>query len=301
MNSVERCARAAGFCRAVIRRLRIAALGTGVVVLTSAQTVSAQLPAASMQQTARGFATTSDVTMRLYVPAGRVRVSTWARDSVHVRGTLSANAEMFGGGSRTHIKFGIETRVRGDTILPTADWDVTVPAGARLWLKMIDGDMHVKGVTGELELYAVRGAIVVEGVSGVTSVESIDAPVTISAARGDVRVRGSRGRVALHDVQGTLSVATVSGPVSLTRVAADGRVETIGGTIDLVGGSLVGAMLELQSHSGAISLTLDAQQIPVLDLSSRAGPVLGEKLIGHAKHGQVMARSFKGRITVRTR
>lgn len=252
-------------------------------------------------QVSRGYSTTPDVTMRLYVPAGRVRVSAWTRDSVHVRGTLSRNADMFGGGSRTHIKFGIETKIRGDTVLPYADWDVTVPAGSRLWLKMIDGNMHIGGITGELELYAVRGAIVVEGVTGVTSVESIDAPVTVKGARGDVRVRGSRGRVSLEDVRGTLSVATVSGPVSLSRIEAEGRVETIGGAIDYAGGSLVGALMELQTHSGAISLTLEPQRIPVLDLSSRAGPVLGEQLIGHAKHGQLMARSFKGRITVRTR
>jgi hypothetical protein len=288
------------FAHALVVGRRVGVL-CAIIASVASQTLGAQARDAAAQQISRGFATSADVTMRLYVPAGRVRVTTWARDSVHVRGTLSKNADMFGGGSRTHIKFGIETRARGDTILPYADWDVTVPAGSRLWLKMIDGDMHVAGVSGELELYAVRGAIVVEGVRGVTSVESIDAPVTVRDARGDVRVRGSRGRVALQDVQGTLSVATVSGPVSLTRVAAEGRVETIGGAIDVTGGSLVGAMMELQSHSGAISLSLDAKQVPVLDLSSRAGPILGDQLIGHAKHGQLMARSFKGRITVRAR
>lgn len=286
---------------AVLRRALPCLVWATIAVVDGTRVLSAQPRASTSQQISRGYSTTSDVTMRLYVPAGRVRVNTWARDSVHVRGTLSQNAEMFGGGSRTHIKFGIETRVRGDTILPYADWDVTVPRGSRLWLKMIDGNMNIEGVSGELELYAVRGAIVVADVSGVTSVESIDAPVTVRSARGDVRVRGSRGRVVLEDVQGTVSVATVSGPVSLSRVAAEGRVETIGGAINLTGGSLVGAMMELQSHSGAISLSLDAKQIPVLDLSSRAGPVLGEQLIGTAKHGQVMARSFKGRITVRTR
>ena len=84
-------------------------------------------------------------------------------------------------------------------------------------------------------------------------------------------------------------------------VTADGRVETIGGAISLTGSAMSGSILELQSHAGAIDLSLDPRRSPLLDLSSRAGPVLGDKLTGAATNGQLVARSFKGRITVRAR
>jgi len=262
-------------------------------------------PSATRAQTAvattRGFRATSDVTMRIYVPSGRIRLSVWSRDSIDVKGTIAASSQMFGGGSRTHVKFGVEPRVSGDSALPRADWEVSVPRGARVWVKMIDGRIEASGVTGELELYTVRGEISVRDVAGVTSIESIDAPVRVLRARGDLRVRGSRGAVELDDVRGTMSVATVSGPVTMTAVTADGRVETIGGAISLTGSSMSGATLEMQSHAGAIDLSLDARRSPLLDLSSRAGPVLGDKLTGAATNGQVVARSFKGRITVRAR
>ena len=262
------------------------------------------LPAIGAQTTlvtTRGFRSTSDVTMRIYVPSGRIRLSVWSRDSIHVRGTIAASSQMFGGGSRTHVKFGVEPRVSGDSTLPRADWEVSVPRGARVWVKMIDGRIDAAGVSGELELYTVRGEISVRDVGGVTSIESIDAPVSVLRSRGDLRVRGSRGAVVLNDVRGTMSVATVSGPVTMTAVTTDGRVETIGGAISLTGSSMSGSILELQSHAGAIDLSLDARRSPLLDLSSRAGPVLGDKLTGAATNGQLVARSFKGRITVRAR
>lgn len=270
-----------------------AVLALGVTQLLQAPATAAQQPAM------RGFPATADVTMRIYVPAGRIRVGVWNRDSIHVAGTVGASATMFGGGNRSHVKLGVEPKITGDATLPTADWVVTIPRGARVWIKMIDGAVSVTGTAGELEVYNVRGDVVVRDVSGVTSIESIDAPVTVSGARGDVRVRGGAGAVRMDDVRGTLSVATVSGTVTLTQLLASGRIETIGGAIALTTGSLAKEAIELQTHSGNIALTLDAARTPRLQLSSRAGPILGDKLTGSDAFGLIDARSFKGRIMLK--
>ena len=246
-----------------------------------------------------GLPATADAALRIYVPAGRLVVRTWTRDSIAVTGTVGTNASFFGGGDRGHVKFGVEPVRASDATLPTANFEITVPRGARVWVKMIDGDVSVTGTTAELEVYAVRGRIVARDVSGVTSLESIDAPVEVTSARGDLRVRGSKGAVTLDDVSGTVSVATISGPVSLTRFRADGRVETIGGDVHYTGGALPGALLDVQTHGGAISLTLDAARAPQLDAATRAGAVGGETVRGSAANGRIIARSFKGAITVR--
>ncbi|MCU0617170.1 MAG: DUF4097 family beta strand repeat-containing protein [Gemmatimonadaceae bacterium] len=253
------------------------------------------VPFPSEQPVVRGLAASADVTMRLYVPAGDVTVETWDRDSVHLAGQLGANASVFGGGTRTHIKLGIEARSNADSTLPRASLRVRVPRGARLWIKMIDGQLLVSGTRAELEAYTVRGAITVRDVAGITSVESIDAPVIIAGATGDLRVRGSRGRVSLTDVTATMSVSTVSGEVTLTRTAADGRVETIGGRI-AVDGVAAGGTLELQSHNGAIEVQVPATRIPMLTLTSRSGTVTGAALRGNTAHGTIIARSFKGDV-----
>jgi hypothetical protein len=249
-------------------------------------------------RTVRGYHVTADVTMRIYVPAGRLRLVTWNRDSVDVTGTTSARTTVFGGGSNTHVKFGVEPATPGDTVLPRVDWTVTVPRAARVWVKMIDGSIETTGTTGELELYTVRGQITVQQAAGVTSIESIDAPVTVRGARGDLRIRGGAGLTTISDVRGTMSVATVSGAVTLDSVVADARIETIGGAVTMRGGSLAGNAIDIQTHAGAIMLHLDPASAPRLDLSSRAGQVLGDRITGSDKQGQITARSFKGRITV---
>ena len=288
--------------RVVIRGVVVAVasviVGAGASRHLAAQLKTREQASAQTLPLVRAFSANADVSMRIFVPAGHVRVRVWKRDSIVIRGTSGKNTTFFGGGSGAGVKFGVESRSMGADSLPDADWEVTVPVGAHVWVKMIDGALDVIGTSGEVELYTVRGVIDVRDVTGVTSIESIDAPVTVRRANGDVRIRGSKGAVVLDDVRGTLSVATVSGPVHLSRAHVDGRVETIGGTIQLSDVSLAGAALELQSHAGAIELTLDPLRAPVLELSSRAGPVLGPKVIGNAKFGQLSARSFKGRISL---
>ncbi len=250
------------------------------------------------QQQPRGFPATADVVMRVYVPKGKVSIRTWTRDSIAISGTMGKNASFFGGGDRAHVKLGIEPLRVNDPTLPSAEFEVTVPRGARLWVKMIDGELSVTGTTTELEAYAVTGRITVRDVAGVTSIESIDAPVEVFGAKGDLRVRGSKGGVRLDDVSGTVSVGTISGPVALTRFRADARVETIGGEVSYAGGALPGALLDVQTHNGAITLTLDPINTPQLDLSSRTGAVAGAKASGAADNGRIVVRSFKGAITV---
>ena len=248
----------------------------------------------------RGFRATPTVNMRIFLPAGRVRVAVWDRDSISVSGTIGINSSMFGGGRPDFVKFGVEPLRTGDTRLAEADWLVTVPRRAHVWVKVTVGTIETAGTAGELELYAVGGSITVRQATGVISVESIDATVVIDGARGDVRVRGSKAAITLHDVGGTASVTSVSGTVTLTGAAPECRVETIGGDVSVDATRLRGALAELQTHAGAIRIGVSAQRPPILDLTSRSGRVTQPPLIGAAANGRVVARSFRGSVTVAT-
>ncbi|WP_373057737.1 DUF4097 family beta strand repeat-containing protein [Gemmatimonas sp.] len=285
--------------RRMVDRLARLVCATAVMLLPFSS--RAQRAASDGQPVHRGYAVTRDVAMRIYVPAGHVRVVTWSRDSVDLAGTIGANASVFGGGSRTHVKLGVESRTASDSTMPRADLVISVPRAAHVWIKTIDGDIDVRGTTGELEAYAVRGRIAVYDVSGVTALESIDALVTVDRATGDLRVRGGKGDVSLVAVRGTVSVATISGAVSLSEFNGDGRVETIGGNVTFRSGSLAGMQLDIQTHAGAITLLLAAARAPALDLSSRAAPPLLPKLVQSPANGRIVARSFKGRIVVTAR
>lgn len=294
------------------RRARVAVIVAVIVAVAlalgvKASAIPAPLPAQSPARAGtavaplhRGYAATRDVALRVYLPAGRVRLVAWDRDSVDITGTLNAGTTFFGGGARTHVKFGAESQ--GSASLPGGDIVVSVPRGARAWVKSTTAIIDVQGVRGELELYAVGGSIAVRDAGGVISVESIDAPVTISRSSGEVRVRGGKGRLRLDAVTGTVSVTSVSGAVELVGPRApEARVETIGGAVRVDYGAYGGATLELQSHAGDITVVVDRTKRPLLELTSRLGRMPKPTPAGDRTEGRIVARSFRGGINVEFR
>ena len=268
-----------------------ASVAAPVVGAQSAKSVKEPSP------TLRGFSTSATVNMRIYVPTGRVRIAVWDRDSVNVSGVTGQSASMFGGGSHENLKLGVESVRTGDAKMPDADWLVTVPRKARVWVKMTTGVIETDGTAGEVELYAVGGSISVKRAIGVTSVESINATVSIESTTGDLRVRGSKAPIVLHNVTGTASIATVSGKVTITGSAPECRVETIGGDITFSVATLRGVTVELQTHSGAIDIGVTEKYLPALEFTSRTGMVKQPLEQGSPKQGRIIARSFKGAIS----
>ncbi|MES3033381.1 MAG: DUF4097 family beta strand repeat-containing protein [Gemmatimonadota bacterium] len=279
---------------------RLAALA--LVLLGAATAVRAQATQPAPMQPVpahlRGRHVSPTVSMRIYVPAGRLIIRTWDRDSIAVTGTHDAASSMFGGGDLGHVKFGVEPLRTGDTRLASADLHVTVPRRARLWLKATVAMIDVTGSAGELEVYAVGGSITVRQASGVISIESIDAPVQVDSVRGDLRVRGGKAPVVVRDATGTASITTVSGSVTLTGRVPESRVETIGGDVTLDATQLAGVTTEVQTHAGAIRIAASAKARPLLELSSRTGRVTTPAPAGAAANGRVLARSFRGTISV---
>ena len=274
--------------RAVCRAMVFAAIATA--------------PLRAQVRVHRGMPASPAISMRVWVPSGKVRIAVWSRDSIDITGTVSATASVFGGGNRDFAKFGVEPIRTGDTRLPEADWVVTVPRAAHVWVKMTAGTIETDSTAGGLELYTVGGKIVVQHASGVTSVESIDAAVTISSSRGDIRVRSGKGLLQLVDVSGTASVTSVSGRVDVRgSVAPEGRIEAIGGDIAIDVPRLRGVTLDLLTHSGAISAIVHRNAIPLLDLASRVGRVSNPAPAGQRANGRISARSFRGPITIELR
>src|SRR5688572_26163899 len=102
------------------RHLRAMCLAT-ILAVAAAPSLLAQAPFH------RGFRSNADVAVRAYVPAGRVRIVAWDRDSVDVAGTLGKNSSFFGGGGGAVTKLGVEARTMKDSVLADADLTISVP------------------------------------------------------------------------------------------------------------------------------------------------------------------------------
>lgn len=247
------------------------------------------------------FAASGDVSMRIWVPSGTVRVETWDRDSIMVTGSMNKTSHFFGGGSGRGAKLGVENNDPKDTRMPRGDLVVTVPRKAHVWIKMTDGDVTATHTAGELEVITVAGSVTVQDASGVVSVETIDATVKIAGITGDVRVRGGSGKVELTEIHGALTTATVSGNVDFSgQVMSDARIETIGGKVMMRGNLLPSALIEIDTHNGATVLSLDPASVPLLTLSTRTGALRNFLGAGSAKAGRINVKSFSGNINVFT-
>lgn len=255
-------------------------------------------PAAAQTPIRDGFAVAPDVSLRVWLPTGRVRLSTWDKDSVHVTGVAGKGALWFGGGRGSHAKLGVELRDRMSGKLAYGELDIIVPARAHLWIKMTSGDVSVQGTRGELEVVTVAGRVDVRDARGVVAVDAIDAPVTLTNVDGATRVNAGSGLVTLRAVRGTLTVTTVGGGVDLAGDSLpDARLETIGGAVTLRGALAATALVEISTHDGAIVLAPPRDGAPALELSSR-GAIVNPLKPPRTPTGRIVARSFKGTINV---
>ena len=259
----------------------------------------APAPIAAQASVSRAYVVLPTVSMRIWVPAGSVRVETWERDSIRVQGTTAKSTHFFGAGSGAGAKFGVENDDPAMDAPAHGDLVVTVPRRAHSWVKMTDGQVVAAGTAGQLDVITVTGSIAIQDAQGVVSVETIDANTTITRAAGEIRARSGGGRITLADIRGTLTAVTVGGAIDLTGQALeDSRLETIDGPITVHATVAPEAVLDLETHSGAITLYLDRKALPSLDLASRAGAVKNPLGAGTSTGGRIVARSFKGNINV---
>lgn len=259
------------------------------------------LPVSGQQKVQRGWTAAANVALRIWLPAGSVTVECWDRDSIDVRGTVAGKSLFFGGiaADGSSGKFGVEPQRRADPRLPSAELRVMVPRRARIAIKMTDGVAEARGGAGSLEVLLVTGRVTVRDASGTVAVETLDAEVVLERIAGAVQVRNGSGTAALSDLQGSLALTTVGGAVQVTGDRlGDGRIESFGGAITVRGSLRPDARLDVSSHDGSITLALVRAQLPRLDLVSRGGGVRNALGPGAVRHGEIVARSFKGRINV---
>ncbi|MEP6591299.1 MAG: DUF4097 family beta strand repeat-containing protein [Gemmatimonadota bacterium] len=245
----------------------------------------------------RGFAVSPTVSLRIWLPAGRVQVMTWEHDSIRVTGTVAKGSTFFGGGSGTAAKFGVEQSDPASSSLARGEFVVTVPMRAQVWIKSTDATIESWRTLGDLEILTVAGQVHVVDARGVVTVETIDAPIRVRGAVGTVRLHSGGGALMLRDVSGDLTASTVRGTIDIASESlGDGRLETVDGHITLTGRLRPGAFLDVQSHAGTVDLQLPLDAVPSLELASRAGEVRNALGAGNPKFGRILVRSFKGAI-----
>jgi hypothetical protein len=269
---------------------------------------------AAQQKVHQGWRLDSDASIRIHLAAGRVRITGWTHDSVHVAGSVPAGGGRFyGGGAGKGAKLGIETSDWSGTG-PASTLDVSVPRGARLWVKTASAGVEVTAVEGEVDLTSVNGNLTLTGTPRVLTAETVDGVTLVDGAKGVMRLRAGGGSIVVRNGGGDITAATVGGAIDVGAERLErGRLETVTGPVAFAGNVAPGATLDTETHAADITLRFVGEVDAELMLTTvggvifnrltpkGSGPLKGGKpvsfLVGHGG-AQISARSFKGTITI---
>src|SRR6058998_2221226 len=262
--------------------------------------------------------------VRIMNPYGQIRVIGWDVDSLAVAGRLDTQAGRFYSAGDARVrKLGVEVPVE-QRDAGKADLEVRVPRRAAVWVKTATADIAVEGVDGTLDLNSVSGTIHVVGTPQDVTAETMDGAVEIAGGTGRVRVKTVSGAILLRGASEDLGASTLSGMI-VVRAAGwqrggtgvqRGKFESVTGDIRFEGELGRGGVVDVESQSGKIELSVPATTVADFDAVTiegtirntfgaaqpkpRAEGVKGQELrfstAAHGEGAQITARSFKGAI-----
>lgn len=276
-------------------------------------------PAHAQDAVNAGRAISRDAAIRIFAVTGSIRVNGWDKDSVAVKGRLDPSAgRFFLGGTRDALKLGVEAP-EGKEPNGTADLDVWLPNGARVWIKSAAADIETTTGGGSLDITGVSGRVRVAGTPAECSVETLDGNVEL-AFRGPIaRVRTASGTIVVRGIINDLDASTVSGPllVGMEGDVSRIRMETVSSEISFKGGLVPDGRIQAETHGGDIELRLPPALAASYHLVSygrglqnqlfpagavRQGPNKGEYTVKTGDGRAVVdVRTFKGIVTLKAR
>ncbi|HLV27079.1 MAG TPA: DUF4097 family beta strand repeat-containing protein [Gemmatimonadales bacterium] len=220
------------------------------------------------------FAFDANGRVELAQVTGDVIVRTWTRNEIRIvayaeRVPLDIRL------SRASVYIGLDMPDRsGRNGIGDSQFEVTVPATARVTAKSVSGDVSVEGSRGRLSAGSVSGDVTVEGGNGEITLSSVSGDVILSRATGRVSANAVNGDVVLSDIEGDVTATTVSGDVRLQRVRA--RLvtgKTVSGDVEFQGPFSNDGRYELTTHSGDIELYVQDRTNGTLAISTFSGEV----------------------------
>jgi hypothetical protein len=291
-------------------------LGAVSIAALAAFPVPAQTAADGIVLGARKVGPT--VPLKIYNPAGSIRVIAWDRDSVLVRGTARPTGFFFGGNA-TALKFGVNEFMfgveepRGGDTARTAHLVVWVPRHSQVNVKTASASIETHNVSGVF--YTVSGMIQVNDTASTIDVESMTGNVDVNASASWLRARTSTGRLLIRGGVQDVDASTTDGLIDIaTSSIFRGRFQSVNGDIRFVGSMGNRALFEFSNHSGAVDFVLGRYTSAAFDLTSvtgviengltrvqpvAAGPHSMRLNVGNGD-AQVTVRTFKGPIRLRS-
>ena len=285
--------------RSPVALLVLASLAGGATDLAGQETVE------------RGYPVAADMRLKLWLPAGSVRLRAWDLDSLHVRGVVDGGS-LFLGGARGAWKLMVEGD--GEVTAP-AELDIWLPRGAQVSVKTVTATIVASDVSGWFN--SVSGDVILDGTTRRLEAETLDGDIAINGSSPWLSARTGSGTIKVEGLFRDVRASSVSGGISILNKLVDrGRFESVTGDIRYRGRFAPESAMEFDSHAGTVTLVLPEDTDARFRLITITGTIkntfsadrprprpegVGEDLeftAGDATAG-VVVRSFKGTIRLR--
>jgi DUF4097 and DUF4098 domain-containing protein YvlB len=180
-------------------------------------------------------------------------------------------------------------------------YTISAPAGTRLTVNSISGNIKVSDIKGDLTLNTISGAVHIANAGRIAAAKSVSGDVEIVDTRidGAVEAQSVSGSVLLRKVNANrLDLGSVSGNVVIQDVQCE-RVEahSVSGNVDFGGPLERNGRYELTSHSGNVRVAISGTTGFELEADSFSGTVRSDFPVtpqGNDRSGRGRRRAVRG-------
>ena len=157
-------------------------------------------------------------------------------------------------------------------------------------------------------VHYVNGDIAVTGRSERISAHTVNGTIEVTAESERVEAQSVGGRIVLKNIHGDVTATTVGGEIDVEGGRFErGKFSSVSGSIQFTGGLDAKAVLQTESHSGDVVLTLPAEVSAEFEVTSFSGRIhndFGSSGSGR-QHGPGRQLSFStgqgdARVTINT-
>lgn len=275
-----------------------------------AASLGAQAPSDGPLLRARHLSATANV--KLFVPAGSVRLIGWDRDSIVVRGSTPRGVKMIFVADDSRAKLDLSSM--DESTATPSNITMYVPRRAQISAKTVTADITASNTSGWF--YSVSGDLRFSGDATSVDALSMSGNIDVDATTSWLRARTGSGHLLVRGAPQDVDASTVSGTLDIAAAAIiRGQFASVSGNIHYVGTPARGAIFDISNHSGNVELMMPPTASGVFLLTTVVGSI-NESLVqshpvgstegGHTIRlilgrgdAHVTVRTFKGAIEVR--
>jgi len=187
-----------------------------------------------------------------------VRVSRGKTEADAKLGLERVTAEVTSRGDRATVIAEYPNERRSNYYVSVA-YNVTAPAGARVLVQTITGDVMLTGIKGETSVSTTTGSVEIAQAANLTAAHTVTGKLVIRDSQGDALDIGTmNGPMQLSNIKAKrLELTAVTGNISAREIQAGGvEASCMSCEIEYSGGLTAGGRYEFQAHSGTIRLGL---------------------------------------------